>query len=206
MNRNLSVTGLIGAALTALTGIGVEAFVKPASTISDKLWSYPWSADAIVPVSIAYAVLHLLVFCGVLALLRAVPRGVARIGAGIAGGGTLVLLLAELASIPIADQRLSDTGPQVVGAFFGLGVALTAIGLVIAGMVVLRSWTGWQRYATLVAGVWAVAMIALSMTSALPLGVAIYGLTLCAVFAAVLTHNPQQSPAPKLHARMEPQA
>lgn len=203
MNRNLSVTGLIGAAVTTLTGIGVEAVVKPASTISDKLWSYPWSADASVPVSIGYAVLHLLVFCGMLAFLRALTTRAGRVGAALAGGGTLVLLLAELASIPIADQRLSDTGPQVVGAFFGLGVALTAVGLLIAGVVVLRSWAGWQRYAALVAGVWAVAMIGLSMTSALPLGVAIYGLSLCVLFAAVLTHHGQPAPDPRLHARIE---
>ncbi|GAA1115801.1 hypothetical protein GCM10009630_11710 [Kribbella jejuensis] len=203
MNRNLSVIGLIGAAVTTLTGIGVEAVVKPASTISDKLWSYPWSADAFIPVSIGYAVLHLLVFCGLLAFLRALPRRAGRVGAGIAGGGTLVLFLAELASIPIADQRLSDTGPQVVGAFFGLGVALTAVGLLIAGVVVLRSWTGWQRYAALVAGVWAVVMIGLSMTSALPLGVAIYGITLCALFAAVLTRDRQPTPDTRLHAHID---
>ncbi|HWD81235.1 MAG TPA: hypothetical protein VG497_20215, partial [Kribbella sp.] len=177
MNRNLSVTGLIGAAVTTLTGIGVEAVVKPASTISDKVWSYPWSADAFVPVSIVYAVLHLLVFCGMLALFRALTTRAGRVGAAIAGGGTLVLLVAELASIPIADQQLSDTGPQVIGAFFGLGVALTAIGLLVAGVPVLRSWAGWQRFTALIAGVWAVVMIGLSMTSALPLGVAIYGLT-----------------------------
>ncbi|NUR97470.1 MAG: hypothetical protein HOV67_19710 [Kribbellaceae bacterium] len=202
MNRNLSVTGLIGAAVTTLTGIGVEAVVKPASTVSDKLWSYPWSADAFVPVSVAYAVLHLLVFCGMLAFLGTLTTRAGRAGAAIAGGGTLVLLLAELGSIPIADQRLSDTGPQVVGAFFGLGVALTAVGLLIAGVVVLRSWVGWQRYAALVAGVWAVVMIGLSMTSALPLGVAIYGITLCVLFAAVLTRS-QPTADSRLHARIE---
>lgn len=203
MNRNLSVIGLIGAAVTTLTGIGVEAVVKPASTISDQLWSYPWSADAFVPVSIGYAVLHLLVFCGMLALFRALATRAGRVGAAIAGAGTLVLLLAELASIPIADQRLSDTGPQVVGAFFGLGVALTAVGLLVAGFAVLRSWSGWQRYAALVAGVWAVVMIGLSMTSALPVGVAVYGVTLCVAFAAVLTHDRQTTPDARLHARIE---
>ncbi|MFF0269783.1 hypothetical protein [Kribbella sp. NPDC004536] len=203
MNRNLSITGLIGAAVTTLTGVGVEAVVKPASTISDKLWSYPWSADAIVPVSIVYAVLHLLVFCGMLALFRSLTTRAGRVGAAIAGAGTLVLLLAEVASIPIADQRLSDTGPKVVGGFFGLGVALTAVGLLVAGVVVLRSWSGWQRYTALVAGVWAVAMIGVSVTSALPLGVAIYGITLCILFTALLTRDHESTPNSHLHARIE---
>ncbi|TDO56795.1 hypothetical protein EV651_112182 [Kribbella sp. VKM Ac-2571] len=205
MNRNLGITGLIGAAVTTLTGLAVEVVVKPASEISDKLWSYPWSADAFVPVSIVYAVLHLLVFLGMVAVFRAMTTRAGRIGAALAAGGTLVLLLAELASVPIADQRLDDTGPQLVGACFGLGVALTAIGLIVAGVVALRLWTGWQRYAALLAGVWSVVMIGLSMTSALPLGVTIYGITLCVLFAAVLTRRTQAAASnPRIRARIEP--
>ncbi|GAA1581775.1 hypothetical protein [Kribbella karoonensis] len=203
MNRSLSGIGLIGAAVTTLTGIAVEAFVKPASTISDQQWSYPWSAGALVPVSVAYAVLHLLVFLGMVALFRALTSRGGRIGAAIAGAGTLVLLIAELLSMPIADRRLTDTGPKVVGALFGAGVALTAIGLLVAGVVVLRSWTGWQRYAAIVAGGWAVVMIGLSTTSALPLGVAIYGVALCVLFAAVRTHDSRPAPEPRIRTRVE---
>ncbi|HEY3514274.1 hypothetical protein [Kribbella sp. NPDC051137] len=203
MNRSLSGIGLIGAAVTTLTGIAVEAFVKPASTISDQQWSYPWSAGALVPVSVAYAVLHLLVFLGMVALFRALTSRGGRIGAAIAGAGTLVLLIAELLSMPIADRRLTDTGPKVVGALFGAGVALTAIGLLVAGVVVLRSWTGWQRYAAIVAGGWAVVMIGLSTTSALPLGVAIYGVALCVLFAAVRTHDSRPATEPRIRTRVE---
>ncbi|MFI5695540.1 hypothetical protein ACIA58_27060 [Kribbella sp. NPDC051586] len=205
MNRNLTVLGLVGAAVTTLTGIAVEAVVKPASDISDKVWSYPWSSDAFVPVSIGYAVLHLLVFFGMVAVFRAMTTRGGRIGAAIAAGATLVLLLAELASIPIKDQQLDDTGAQVVGAFFGLGVALTAIGLLVAGIAVLRSadWTGWQRYAALLAGVWSLVLIGLSMTSALPVGVAVYGLTLCVLFAAVHTRRATAAAEPRITARVD---
>ncbi|WP_427896251.1 hypothetical protein ACQHIV_20180 [Kribbella sp. GL6] len=203
MNRSLSGIGLIGAAITTLTGIAVEAFVKPASTISDQQWSYPWSTGAFVPVSVGYAVLHLLVFLGMVALFRALASRAGRIGAAIAGAGTLVLLVAELLSLPIADRRLTDTGPQVVGALFGVGVALTAIGLLVAGVVVLRSWTGWQRYAAIVAGGWAVVMIGLSTTSALPLGVAIYGVTLCVLFTAVRTYATRPVADARIRARIE---
>ncbi|MEU4195332.1 hypothetical protein AB0E69_25760 [Kribbella sp. NPDC026611] len=202
MNRNLSTAGLTGAALTTLTGLAVEVVVKPATDVSDQQWSYPWTSGPFVAVSIGYAVLHLLVFLGMLAVLRALTSRTARIGAGIAAAGTLVLLLAEIASIPIADQRLDDTGAQVIGAFFGAGVALTAIGLLTAGIAVLRSndWTGWQRYVPLGAGVWSLVLIGLSMTSALPLGVAVYGLTLCALFLAVRTlHTPTE---PRTRARV----
>jgi hypothetical protein len=204
MNRNLTL-GLVGAVVTTLTGIAVEAVVKPASDISDTMWSYPWSSDAFVPVSIGYAVLHLLVLLGMVAVYQTMTTRGGRIGTAIAAGGTLVLLFAELGSIPLADQRLDDTGAQVVGMFFGLGVALTAIGLLVAGIAVLRSreWSGWQRYAALIAGIWSLALIGLSTTSALPVGVAIYGLTLCALFAAVLTRQPGSATESRISARIE---
>jgi len=61
MNRNLTIAGLVGAALTTVSGIIIEAVVKPASDVSDKMWSYPWTSHSLVPASLANAVLHLLV-------------------------------------------------------------------------------------------------------------------------------------------------
>lgn len=205
MNRNLTVAGLTGAVLTALSGIAVEAVVKPASEVSDEMWSYPWTTDSFVPVSLANAVLHLLVLLGSIAVVRAMTERAGRIGATIAAAGALVLLLAEFASLPIADQRLDETGAQLVGAFFGLGVALTGIGLVVAGIAVLRSpaWSGWQRYAALVAGTWSLVMIGVSVTSALPIGVAIYGVTMAVLFAAVLTRAEPAPADPRIRARIE---
>jgi len=206
MNRKLSIAGLAGAALTVLSGLAIEAVVKPASEVSDKMWSYPWTSDSLVPASIANAVLHLLVLLGSIAVVQAMTERTGRIGATIAAVGALVLLLAEFASLPVADQRLDETGPQLVGAFFGLGVALTGIGLTMTGIAVLRSpaWSGWQRYAALVAGIWALVMIGVSATSALPVGVAIYGATMCVLFAAVLTRARHTIPDTRIRARIEP--
>ncbi|TDW69457.1 hypothetical protein [Kribbella pratensis] len=205
MNRNLTIAGLVGAALTTVSGIIIEAVVKPASDVSDKMWSYPWTSHSLVPASLANAVLHLLVVLGTIAFLQVMTRRAGRVGGALATAGAVILFLAEFASLPIADQRLDETGPQLVGAFFGLGVALTGIGLTVAGIAVLRSpeWTGWQRYAALVAGIWSLVMIGVSATSALPVGVAIYGLTLCALFAAVLTQQPSSATEPRISARIE---
>jgi len=74
MNRKLAVIGLVGAALTTLSGLAVEVLVKPASDVSDTMWSYPWSSDAIAPVSILYAGFHLLVLFGMLAVVRAMDH------------------------------------------------------------------------------------------------------------------------------------
>ena len=206
MNRKFAVIGLVGAVLTTLAALAVAALIEPASDVSDEMWSYPLTADAFVPVSVLYAVFHLLVLVGMLAVVAAMgPNRAGRIGAILATVGTLVLFLAEFASIPIADQRLDDTGPQVVGAVFGLGVALTAIGLLVAGVAVLRSgqWDGWRRYAPLGAGIWSLVMIGLSMTSALPIGVAIYGVTLVVLFAAVYPRTTATATEARLRARVD---
>ncbi|MGW6276844.1 hypothetical protein [Kribbella sp. NPDC055071] len=204
MNRKLAVIGLVGAVLTTVSGVLVEAVVKPRSDVSEDLWSYPWSSDAIVGVSILYAALHILVFIGVLGVVRSLTTRAGRGGAMTAAVGTLVLFGAELASIPIADQRLDQTAPKIVGGVFGLGVALTAVGLLIAGVVVLRSheWAGWRRYTPLGAGLWSVAMIGLSATSALPVGVAIYGATLTILFAATYPHPSAATTEPRLQAHL----
>ncbi|MGW1339610.1 hypothetical protein ACWCOV_01050 [Kribbella sp. NPDC002412] len=205
--RKLAAVGLVGAAVTALSGAFVAAVVQPASDVSDEMWSYPWSSDALVLISSAYAVIHLLVFVGMLAFARSVRGRAARVGSGLALVGTFVFFVAELATIPFADQRMDDTGPQVVGAAFGLGIALTAAGLITAGISVLRSgaWQGWRRYTPLGAGLWSLLMIAISVTGALAAGVAVYGASLFILYLAVYT-QPTSSPAEntaRLRARID---
>ncbi|WP_433005481.1 hypothetical protein [Kribbella sp. CA-294648] len=189
--RKLATTGLVGGALTAGSGLFVAAVVQPASEVSDQMWSYPWSSDALVPVSVLFAAFHLLVYLGMLAFARSVSHRAARVGAALALVGTFVFFLAEFATVPFADQRLDETGPQVVGAAFGLGVTLTAAGLIIAGISVLRSggWSGWRRYAPLGAGLWSLVMIGVSFTGALAAGVTIYGISLCVLYWAVYTQS-----------------
>lgn len=184
--RVAGVVGAIGSAASAVTAIIVAAAVTPSSEVSPAMWSYPWSAAALVPVSILYAVLHAGILVGLLGLARVGPG---RVGALIAAAGTAVLTLAELASIPIADQRMDDTGPGLVGTTFGLGTVASAIGLVVAGVAIVRArrWTGWRRYIVLAAGLWTAVMVGLVNTAFLAVAVGIYGLALTAVFAALAT-------------------
>ena len=192
--RTLASAGMLGGAATALSGVAVEAIVRPRSDVSDEMWSYPWSSEALVPVSLGFAGFHLLVFLGMVAFARSRPAGssrAARIGARLAMAGTFIFFVAEFATIPFADQRLDQTGPMVVGGAFGLGVTLTAVGLIVAGVATIRAreWDGPARFVPLGAGIWATVMIAISFTSALALGVAIYGLSILVLNLAVYTRS-----------------
>jgi hypothetical protein len=196
--RRAGVIGVAGGALTAVSGLVVEAIVKPASDVSDDMWSYPWSGGAFVAACVLYAVFHALVFVGVLGYARsgaAGPGRGARIGTGTALIGTAVLFAAELLSIPIADQRVDDTGAGLVGACFGLGSFLSAIGFIAAGVATMRAahWDGWRRYVPLATGAWLMALVFLAMTPLLPIGVALYGVLIAALGVALVT---QPTPTP----------
>jgi hypothetical protein len=185
--RTAGTLGIAGAAVSALSAAGVAFIVQPASDVSDEMWSYPWSSDALVAVSIVYTLLHVLVAVGLVGLRRTGAAG--RVGPLVAIAGTVVLTAAELLSIPIAAQRLDDTGPGLVGALFGLGTVVSAVGLLIAGVVTIRrrGWNGWRRYAALATGIWTAVMIALINTPALAVAVLVYGALLTALFVAVAT-------------------
>ncbi|MFI7061402.1 hypothetical protein ACIBL3_10490 [Kribbella sp. NPDC050124] len=205
--RKLAAVGMIGAAVTAVSGAFVAAVVQPASDVSDQMWSYPWSSDLLVPISSVYAVVHLLVFVGMLGFARSVRGRAARVGSLLALVGTFVFFVAELATIPFADQRMDDTGPKIVGTAFGLGIALTAAGLITAGISVLRSsdWQGWRRYTPLGAGLWSLVMIGISATGALAAGVAVYGASLFLLYLAAYTQptGPSVESPARLRARID---
>ena len=197
--RSAGLSCIVGAAATALGGIVVQGIVQPGTTVSDHRWSYPWSSAALVPVSLLWASLHVLVFVGLLGFARSGVAGSsrgARLGTTLALVGTALLFVGELASIPIRTQRTDDTGASIVGAIFALAILLTALGFLAAGIATLRSrlWHDWRRLAPLSAGIAASALLGLNSTKALPAGVALYGLCLLAVGIALYT---QPTPEPE---------
>ena len=200
--RRYGLLGAIGGALTAISGLVVQGIIQPASDVSDEMWSYPWSSDALVPVSLLYAVFHGLVFVGILGFARsgvAGPGRGARIGPIFALAGTVVLFAAELLSIPVADQRLDDTGAGLVGAGFGVGTLLSAVGFVVAGIATVRAarWNGWRRLVPLALGIWLTAMLFLAATPALASSVALYGVLLAALGVALWTQPTPSTPRPR---------
>ena len=202
-SKSLRIAGIsciVGATATTLGGIVVQGIVQPGTTVSDQRWSYPWSSGALVPVSILWASLHVLVFVGVLGFARSGVAGhsrSARLGAALALLGTALLFVGELASILIRDQRTDDTGAVIVGGIFALAILLTAAGFLAAGVASVRArlWQSWRRFTPLTAGIVAVALLGLNVTKALPTGVAMYGLCLTALGVALYTQPTPESEA-----------
>lgn len=196
--RTAGISCIVGAAATTLGGIVVQGIVQPATTVSDHRWSYPWSSGALVPVSILWASLHVLVFVGVLGFARSGVAGhsrSARLGTALALVGTALLFVGEIASIPIRDQRTDDIGAVIVGGIFALAILLTAVGFLAAGIATVRArlWQGWRRFTPLTAGIVTFALLGLNATKALPTGVATYGLCLLALGVALYTQPTPES-------------
>ncbi len=197
--RRAAVLGIAGALITALGGAIVQAIVQPQTNVSDEMWSYPWSSDALIPVSLLWGLAHVLVAVGIVGVRRsgvAGPTGSGRRGLSVAVVGTVLLLVGELGSIVIRRAEVDDTSAAIVGAFFGLGVLLSAVGFLLAGRATLRAgtWGGWRRYTPLITGIWTVALIGVTATKAMPTGIGIYGLCLLALFWALYTEPTPAAP------------
>jgi hypothetical protein len=201
----------VGAAATTIGGTAVQAIVQPSTAVPENHWSYPWSSSALVPISILWASLHVLVFYGVLGFARSGIAGTsrrARLGTAAALAGTAMLFVGELASIAVRNQLTHDTGATIVGAIFGIAILLTAVGFLAVGIATIRSgnWDGWRRLTPLSAGVASCALLGLNSTKALPTGVAVYGLCLLALGVALYTRPSPEADERPLLAVGEPAA
>jgi hypothetical protein len=162
---------------------------------------------ALVPVSLLWAFAHLLVVVGLMGFRRsgtAGPSRTAAVGLALAVIGTSLLFVAELASLPFRYQHVDDTGPGIVGGVFGIATLLSAVGLLMAGKATLRAgqWDDWRRFTPLLAGIWALILLGLAATNALPTGVGIYGLSLLALGIAFYT-RPVPTPSMRSTAQVQ---
>jgi len=125
--RRAGIAFIVGAGITALGG-AVSQVAQTSAAVSDQTWSYPWSSDAFVPITLLWASAHALIIVGLLAFRRSGLAGATRtagVGLALAVLGTVLLLAGEVASVPIRDHNLEDTGPAIVGGLFGLATLLS---------------------------------------------------------------------------------
>ena len=178
-----------GATLGVVVGAATQA-VQASTDVPKDQWSYPWWSGASISFWLVAALAHALIAVGVIGLRRSGVAGTtraARLGLTAALVGAVLIVAGHLVSIPIRNQTTHDTWPQIVGGVFGSGTILVAIGLLLAGWTTLRerNWDDWRRFTPLAAGAWAVALIPLQLTPALPSAVAVYGLFFVALGVAL---------------------
>ena len=189
--QKAAVALIAGAIIHAIAGI-VGQFAQAWTVVSDDMFSYPWTSAELVAVSLAEALAFGLGLFG-LAALRASgvagPTRAARTGLGVALAGSVLFVVAELASITVRDELVDEGAAVAVGGVFGLATLLLGAGLAVAGVAARRAgvWEGWRPTALLACGLWTLALLGIVLTPLMPLGVTVMGLLQAAIGAGLLT-------------------
>jgi hypothetical protein len=177
--------------LVLTVGAIATQVISATTSVSDQLWRYPWTSSAAVTAWALFGTMEALLLIGVLAWGRSGAAGsgrAARVGIALATLGTSCIVAGHFASMLVRNQTIHDTGAQLVGAVFGIGTLLSAIGFLAAGEATARAgvWRDWRRFVPLAIGVITVALIGLQFTKALPTGVAAYSLGFVALGIALM--------------------
>lgn len=178
--RRAATLGLGGALITLLGGTFAQ-IVTASTSVSPDNWSYPFSARAHVLLSVLWALSHVLVFVGLNGIRRsglASARRAGVAGVNLALAGTAVLALGEIASMWLANSK-EDAGAAIaISSLFGIGTLLTAIGMVMFGIVVIRGqrWAGPGRWTPLAFGLVNVVQLVLGPTDLFFYGMVAYGI------------------------------
>jgi len=153
--------GIVGTAI-AITIEFVDPAVAPTET------SYPLNPTAFVWVELLLTLVHIGVLAAVVALSVSRVAGrtrAARVGLGLALLGFTVHVLAEFGFVFAATTDTSAPLPGVLGAAFGISTLLAAVGMILAGLGVVRegAWYGWRRFAPLAMGIGTALILLLSL-------------------------------------------
>ena len=144
--------GLLGAA----SGLYL-AVLTPA--VGDGQWSYPQSVGAFALTQTWFAVQHLGLLAGIVALGRSGAAGDhrgSRVATLVAIGGMAALAVTELVAILPAEEPVDAAFPVALGAVYGLVTTVLGVSLTVLGVQVVRAgvWTGWPRWVPLAVGAW----------------------------------------------------
>lgn len=203
--RLLGRACVAGASLAVILSATTQA-VQADTDIPTHQLSYPWWSEAAVLFYLLAAASQLLLTAGVLGLRR---RGVA--GSSRAASlallaaltGTALIVVGDLASIPLRHELIDSGWPRVVEAVFGVGTVLSTIGFLIAGRATLRAgvWHDWRRFTPLAIGIWSVALVGLQFTPLLPTAVGVYALCFLALGVALAGSRERASATPRAGAQ-----
>jgi len=145
------ITGIAGGALALV-------LLAWPTNVDDTLLRYPFSETGFLTVQGVFAVHHLGLVAGVVALAvsGAVGRGlVARSGAWLLVAGTVMLTASELLSMRYVDWTNEAANAGLMGAAYGISCTVMGVGAILAGIGVRRAkvWSGWRAWTPMVIGV-----------------------------------------------------
>ncbi len=166
--RSLRASGLycvIGAVIAVAGAIWVSAATP--SVPPDRV-SFPFTPATFRFTEVLWTLTHVLVLLGVIGLARSGlmgPSRTGRIGSWVAVAGMALLVPAELGYVFAANAAENSAADNVLSAVFGLAVPVAGIGLLLAGAATVRAgrWPGPGRYAPLLCGVLAFALVAVQV-------------------------------------------
>ncbi|HEY2795627.1 MAG TPA: hypothetical protein VGJ28_24915 [Micromonosporaceae bacterium] len=153
------VCGLGG--LLGVAGGLVTAFVAP--VVAPDLYRYPFGPGAYTAVQIIFAANHVGLLVGLLGLgwIGAARGPWWRVGAAFGTFGLLLLTGCEIWALRLTNAVDFGSRSTPLGTAYGVGTIATGIGLVLAGIAVVRTgrWRGWARWTPLAIGVLVFAML-----------------------------------------------
>lgn len=109
--------------------------------VTEERFSYPFDAFWFVIAELSYAVQHLLLVAGAVALLRlpiVSATRAARIATRVAVTGLILLVVAELSALALYDAATDSTVATVIATSFMLPVLLIGVGFTFAGVALIR--------------------------------------------------------------------
>lgn len=136
----------LGAGLVGTAQAGLILAWSP--QVSDERYSYPFTGAGFTVAQATFSLQHLPLVLGVVALgwLPAVKASrVAVLAVRAAAAGLVLLTVCELVTISAYDAALDSSLADLVNNLYGPPVILIGIGLVVAGVALLRHGTaGWS--------------------------------------------------------------
>jgi hypothetical protein len=149
--------------LCVLAGIlgavsAVVLLAAPPAVATDRL-SYPFTPAGFSVAQVWFSIHHLGLLAGLYGLRRSGAAGTGRlgsIGSWAAMVGMILLAVAELAAITVADGPAAIAQSGWLGGLYGVSSIVIGGGLILAGVAVLRTdeWRDWRRFVPLVLGVY----------------------------------------------------
>lgn len=158
--RSAGLWCIVGAVI-ATVGAIVTATIP--STVPVNNLSYPFSPPVFVATEILWTISHVLMFIGVLGIARSGAVGnsmVGRVGLWIASIGMAAVAVAELGFAFFPNATMDNPTVEFIDNAIGMATMVAAIGLVLAGIAVLRTrhWHGWHAFTPLLCGLFVFAV------------------------------------------------